>query len=313
MKKNLEMNLIASLDNPIRIFEIQANSSTSRLDVYLSNHLSKYSRTKIKKMIDDGNATIDGKPARSSSAILPGQTIKLIIKDGLPSTSLTPFEMNLDVIFEDENIIIINKPPGLTVHPSPSNASRTLANAIIFNYPEIKFPGTTFRPGIVHRLDKNTSGIIMVSKNEETHTQISNQFKTKQVNKTYVTLVDGHITPQEAIIEANIGRHPTDRKKMCVIEGGKHSVTKYKEITRYPKNSLLEVSPLTGRTHQIRVHLDSIGYGIVGDELYGKSNRNLERQFLHAKKIGFLMPFSNKYVEFECPLAQDLATFLKDL
>ena len=313
MKKNLEMNLIASLDNPIRIFEIQANSSTSRLDVYLSNHLSKYSRTKIKKMIDDGNATIDGKPARSSSAILQGQTIKLIIKDGFPSTSLTPFEMNLDVIFEDENIIIINKPSGLTVHPSPNNASRTLANAIIFNYPEIKFPGTTFRPGIVHRLDKNTSGIIVVSKNEDTHIQISNQFKTKQVNKTYVALVDGHITPQEAIIEANIGRHPTDRKKMCVIEGGKHSVTKYKEITRYPKNSLLEVSPLTGRTHQIRVHLDSIGYGIVGDELYGKSNRNLERQFLHAKKIGFLMPFSNKYVEFECPLAQDLATFLKDL
>jgi len=313
MNKNLEINIMDPSDNPSKTFEIQVTQTNSRLDVFLTKTLSKYSRSKIKKMIDEGNATIDGKPARSSSLIQHGQTVKLTIKTPLSTTSLAPFELSLDVIFEDENIVIINKPAGLTVHPSPNNTTTTLANAIIANYPEIKFPGTKFRPGIVHRLDKNTSGILIVSKNEESHAQISNQFKTKQVNKVYIALVEGHIAPKEAIIEGNIGRHPTNRKKMCVITDGKHSVTKYKEIAKYPKHSLLEIAPLTGRTHQIRVHLNSIGYAIVGDDLYGKSNQNLERQFLHAKKIGFMMPITNNYVEFECPLPQDLSRFLEDL
>ena len=141
------------------------------------------------------------------------------------------------VIFENENIILINKPAGLTVHPTPTNTTKTLANAIVANYPEIKFPGTKFRPGIVHRLDKHTSGILIISKNEESHIELSNQFKTKQINKVYIGLVDGHIRPKEAIIEGNIGRHPTDRKKMCVITDGKHSVTKYREIMKIPSSA----------------------------------------------------------------------------
>ena len=307
------MHVVLPSDNPSKTFEIKVTNSNSRLDIFLSIKLPKYSRTKIKKMIDQGNATIDGKPARSSSLIQDGQTIKFTIKEPLPTTTLHPFELNLDVIFENENIILINKPAGLTVHPTPTNTTKTLANAIVSNYPEIKFPGTKFRPGIVHRLDKDTSGILIISKNEESHIELSNQFKTKQINKVYIGLVDGHIRPKEAIIEGNIGRHPTDRKKMCVITDGKHSVTKYREIMKYPNHSLLEISPLTGRTHQIRVHLNSIGYSIVGDELYGKANENLERQFLHAKKIGFKMPFTKKYVEFECPLAPDLKNLLEIL
>mgnify|MGYP001304929821 CR=1 FL=1 len=307
------MHVVLPSDNPSKTFEIKVTNSNSRLDIFLSIKLPKYSRTKIKKMIDQGNATIDGKPARSSSLIQDGQTIKFTIKEPLPTTTLHPFELNLDVIFENENIILINKPAGLTVHPTPTNTTKTLANAIVANYPEIKFPGTKFRPGIVHRLDKDTSGILIISKNEESHIELSNQFKTKQINKVYIGLVDGHIRPKEAIIEGNIGRHPTDRKKMCVITDGKHSVTKYREIMKYPNHSLLEISPLTGRTHQIRVHLNSIGYSIVGDELYGKANENLERQFLHAKKIGFKMPFTKTYVEFECPLAPDLKNLLEIL
>jgi len=313
MPENLEPNLIDLSDSASKIFEIEATSNTSRLDVFLSSHLCTYSRTRIKKMIDDGHATIDGKLARSSSIILQGQNVTLTINDTYPSPSLVPYEIKLNVIFEDENIIVINKPSGLTVHPSPSNTTKTLANAIIANYPEIKFPGNKFRPGIIHRLDKNTSGILVVSKNQEAHLQISDQFKTKKVDKLYIGLVNGHITPEKAIIEGKIGRHPTNRKKMCVTEDGKYSVTKYKQIRNFPRNSLLELSPLTGRTHQIRVHLNSIGYPIVGDELYGKPNQNLERQFLHAQKIGFLMPFSNKYIEFECPLAEDLSNFLENL
>ena len=307
------MHVIVPPDNRSKIFEIKVTQANSRLDVFLSIKFPKYSRTKIKKMIDGGNATIDGKLARSSSLIQHGQTIKLTVKEPVSTNSLVPFELSLDVVFENENILIINKPPGLTVHPSPNNTTTTLANAIVANYPEIKFPGSMFRPGIVHRLDKNTSGILIISKNEESHIQISNQFKTKEIKKSYIGLVEGHIRPKEAIIEGNIGRHPTDRKKMCVITDGKHSVTKYREITKYTNNSLLEISPLTGRTHQIRVHLNSIGYSVVGDELYGKPNEYLERQFLHAKRIGFIMPFTKKYVEFECPLAPDLEKFLEIL
>jgi len=215
----------------------------------------------------------------------------------------------LKIIYEDQDLLVIDKPAGLTVHPAPGHYTHTLANAILAHVPEIESGGSD-RPGIVHRLDKDTSGLIVVAKNTAAHMKLADQFKNRLVSKTYLALVRGRLSPEQGIIEANIGRNPKDRKQMAIVSHGREARTEY-QVIRYLNNfSLVEVKPKTGRTHQIRVHLAAIGYPIAGDTVYGIKTDFLTRQFLHACKLCFRIPSTGEYREFKSELPQDLAQAL---
>ena len=208
--------------------------------------------------------------------------------------------------------MVIDKPAGLTVHPAPGHYTGTMANAILARIPNLE-TGETNRPGIVHRLDKDTSGLIVVAKNPAAHMKLSEQFRSRAVAKVYLALVKGHLTPEEGIIEASIGRHPRHRKRMAVVSIGRQARTEYKVIKYLGHYSLLEVRPKTGRTHQIRVHLAAVGYPILGDAIYGVKSDYLSRQFLHAYRLGFKLPSSGEYREFQSKLPGDLTQALKDI
>jgi len=209
-------------------------------------------------------------------------------------------------------VIVVDKPAGLTVHPAPGHYTHTLVNAILAHAPEIDC-GETSRPGIVHRLDKDTSGLIIVAKNNTAHMKLAGQFKNRSVKKVYLALVQGHLSPLEGSIEAKIGRDPRDRKRMAVTEKGREACTAYKVIKYLNNYTLLEIKPQTGRTHQIRVHLAAIGFPIVGDAVYGAKSAYLSRQFLHAQKLSFRLPSTGEYREFTSEMPPDLAQALNDI
>ena len=217
------------------------------------------------------------------------------------------------MIFEDADLLVINKPPGMTVHPSPGHRTATLVNAILAHCHDLSGIGGVSRPGIVHRLDRDTSGIIVVAKNDAAHNALARQLKERSVEKTYIALVEGTPRPPEGAIEAPIARDPRNRQRMAVIDGGRDAATAYRVIERFRGMSLLEARPKTGRTHQIRVHLAAIGHPIVGDRVYGKPSTLVDRQFLHASRIAFTHPHSGERLEFEARLAEDLARALERL
>jgi 23S rRNA pseudouridine1911/1915/1917 synthase len=223
------------------------------------------------------------------------------------------------IIYQDADIIVVDKPAGLTVHPAPGHPQGTLVNALLAACPDLREISGTLRPGIVHRLDKDTSGLLVVAKNDRAMRSLQAQLKERQAHKTYLALVHGVPKPREGQIEAPIGRHPKNRKKMAVVEGGRESVTRYRVREEFPDGqgrggyALLEVEPVTGRTHQIRVHLAAIGHPIVGDTVYGRASKLLGRQFLHAHRLGFRMPASGREIEFESPLPGDLRGVLEEL
>jgi 23S rRNA pseudouridine1911/1915/1917 synthase len=236
---------------------------------------------------------------------------------------LAPEAIPLTIIYQDGDIIVLDKPAGLTVHPAPGHPSGTLVNALLAACPDLRGPSTglrtgiagTLRPGIVHRLDKDTSGLMVVAKNDRAQRALQAQLKERVVRKTYLALVGGMPTPREGTIEAPIGRHPKNRKKMAVVADGRESTTRYRvrEEIAGGKYSLLEVEPVTGRTHQIRVHLAAIGHPVVGDATYGRSSEAIGRQFLHAHKLAFAMPLGGRTVEFVSPLPADLREALSRL
>ena len=235
----------------------------------------------------------------------------ITIPPPVPGT-LTPEAIPLKILYEDNDLMVVDKPAGLTVHPAPGHYTHTLVNAILAHVPDLE-AGETNRPGIVHRLDKDTSGLIIVAKNSAAHMKLADQFKSRSVTKVYQALVQGHLTPEEGIIEASIGRDPRDRKRMAVVTGGREARTEYTVIKYIDNYTLLEVRPKTGRTHQIRVHLAAIGFPIVGDATYGVKSDYLSRQFLHAYKLRFKLPSTGEYREFESELPDDLAQALKDI
>ena len=237
------------------------------------------------RLIDDGHVTVDGRPAKASTRLVAGQTVTLDLPPPSPA-ELRPWDVPLTVVFEDDDLIVIDKPAGMTVHPAPGNEDRTLANAVLAHAPDIEGIGGEKRPGIVHRLDKDTSGLIVVAKNERAHARLSEQFKSREVSKVYLALVAGHPSPPEADIDAPIGRHPHDRQRMAVVSTGRPAITRYRVVTSYSRSSLVEARPRTGRTHQIRVHLSSVGHPVVGDTTYGRPAEGLSRQFLHASPVG---------------------------
>jgi 23S rRNA pseudouridine1911/1915/1917 synthase len=224
-----------------------------------------------------------------------------------------PEAISLKVIYEDSDLLVIDKPTGLAVHPAPGQPGHTLVNAILSFLPSLAEVSDSLRPGIVHRLDKDTSGVMLVAKNRLAQLNLSEQFKTHSVVKAYKVLVKGHPTPESGIIEASIGRDPRNRKRMAVVAEGREARTEYRVIKYIGSYSLLEVMPETGRTHQIRVHLAAIGYPVVGDKVYGVRSPHLSRQFMHACRLGFKLPATGEYIEFTSELPPDLEQALKDI
>jgi 23S rRNA pseudouridine1911/1915/1917 synthase len=270
------------------------------------------SRSNAASLIRDGNVLIDGKAAKPSTRLKKGQQVDVSIPVAAAS-GIKPQGIKLDVIHEDDDILVINKPSGLPVHPGPGHPDGTLVNAIIGRCPDIQGVGGNQRPGIVHRLDLNTSGVMVVAKNGAAHAAISNQIADRTVTKIYEALVKGTLARSEAVINAPIGRDPYHRQRMAVVEAGRESMTRYTVIDRLKNFDFLLVTLLTGRTHQIRVHLSSIGHPVAGDELYGGAVSGIPRQFLHSKLLTFTHPSTGKKVEYAAPLPSDLGCFLNSL
>jgi 23S rRNA pseudouridine1911/1915/1917 synthase len=285
-----------------------------RLDKFVSENCPGLSRSQAQKLIDDGYVTVNGLMEKASHKTESGEKIEITIPPPVPS-GLLPETIPVKILYEDDDLLVIDKPAGLTVHPAPGHPIHTLVNAVLSHLSNLPDNEGTSRLGIVHRLDKDTSGVMLVAKNNIALANLSDQFKSRSVKKVYLTLVKGHLKPERGVIEAPIGRDSGDRKKMAVTgeSRGRQARTNYRVIRYVGKNSLLEITPETGRTHQIRVHLAAIGYPVIGDETYGMKSAYVNRQFLHAHRLGFHLPSSGKFVEFESPLPADLEKALKDL
>ena len=288
-----------------------------RLDKYLAEQLENYSRSYIQRIIAEGGVTLDGFPAyKKSELINPGAEVEITIPPAR-ETTLKPEIFPLDILFENDELIVVNKPAGMVVHPSLGHASGTLVQAVLGYAPEIEGVGGIKRPGLVHRLDQNTSGVILLAKNDRTHQFLQDQFRSRSVDKVYLALVDGRPPTPQGRVEVAIGRDPKYRQRMApVVEReGKEAISEYYTVEVYPQHTLLKVIILTGRTHQIRIHLAYLGCPIVGDTTYGrkKPTINIQRQFLHANRISILLPGEKDKRTFEAPLAEDLIEILDSL
>jgi len=292
-----------------RKLELIANRSGVRLDKYVAEECAELSRSYIQRLIGNGHVTVNNCVAKGSLKLNIGDRVVLVIPPPIPSTPL-PEEIPLAVVYEDNDLLVVDKPAGLTVHPAPGHPSHTLVTAVLAHCPNLEINGSV-RPGIVHRLDKNTSGLIIVAKNDAAHRDLSDQIKTRSVIKRYLVLVEGCLSPDRGIIEAPIDRDPSHRKRMAVVSEGREALTQYQVIKNMGNYTLLEVTIKTGRTHQIRVHFSAIGFPVVGDEVYGKMSPILNRQFVHACYLGFRLPSSGEYMELRSDLPVDLKEALE--
>ena len=289
-----------------------AETSGERLDKFLSDRCKDLSRSRLQSLISEGHATLEGAHARPASRLQAGQTVSVTIPEPAPSR-LVAQRIPLDVVYEDGDVLVINKPAGLAVHPGAGRSDQTMANAILALCPELEGVGRPDRPGIVHRLDKDTSGLIVVAKNNVAHADLTRQLKERRFTKLYLALVHGRLSPPEAIIDAPIGRDPKYRKRMAVVSNGREAVTRYKVVAHYGSFTLAEARPSTGRTHQIRVHFASLRHPLAGDGTYGQSHPRLGRHFLHASGLGFCLPGTAEPLEFTSELPPELSAFLDSL
>ncbi|MBE9469881.1 MAG: RluA family pseudouridine synthase [Chloroflexi bacterium] len=298
-------------ESRIRTLELGATVPIIRLDKYAVQALPQFSRSHIQKLIDQGYILVNGQRAKASQRLNANDSITI----ELPPTVSHPVAepIPLTIAYEDGDIVVIDKPAGLTVHPAPGHPNHTLVNAILAHCSELAISSDSTRPGIVHRLDKDTSGLMVVAKNEFARQYLVAQFKSHAVTKGYLVLVRGKLLPDQGRIEAPIGRDPRNRQRMAIVEGGKEASTEYKVRKHLGDCSFLEVSPETGRTHQIRVHLSAIGHPVVGDAVYGAKSPYVKRQFIHAYRLGFCLPKTGKYQEFTCALPRDLKLALQSL
>lgn len=278
-----------------------------RLDKYVSEQLPDLSRTYLQQLITDGALLVDGISRRPSFKVTPGQVITLVLPE-VEETELLAEDIPLEVIYENNDILMINKPAGMVVHPAAGHSHGTLVNAVLFHAPEISIQGST-RPGIIHRLDKDTSGVMVVAKSDRAQTSLAEQWQARAVTKHYVALVAGIVEEDSATIDAPIGRNPANRQQMAAVRSGREAITHFTVKERFADCTLLDVTIETGRTHQIRVHLNFIGYPVVGDQLYGNKvsakvadRLGLARQFLHASSLGFALPGTGEAVEYQAPL-----------
>lgn len=283
---------------------VKSDEQGKRLDTYISSQSEKITRTSAQRLIEQGNILVNGKKQKVAYKIAENDVITVEHEEP-KQIELKAQKIPIEVIYEDADIIVVNKPKGMVVHPANGNPDGTLVNAIMdICKDSLSGIGGEIRPGIVHRLDKDTSGLLIVAKNDMAHVKMSEQIKNHEVKKIYIALVRGVIKENEATIDMPIGRSRTDRKKMAVAKDGKNAVTHIKVLKRYDKYTLLEINIETGRTHQIRVHLSHIGYPIIGDYIYsnGKNEFGVEGQCLHAKSLEFKHPITKKEMKLEAPL-----------
>jgi 23S rRNA pseudouridine1911/1915/1917 synthase len=310
-----------------QLLRVSDEVAGSRLDSFLASVIYNVSRTKLQRAIDDGDVLVNNRVVKPSYRLRRGDEVEVDLPEP-PPVELLPEAIPLNVVYEDDDLVVIDKPAGMVVHPGAGVQSGTLANALLYHFNQLSGSPGTVRPGIVHRLDKETSGLLVVAKNDPAHERLSDAFRLRRVLKLYVALVYGHVKPERGEIDARIGRSPHNRTRMAVLKGkaGRSAHTTYEVEKRYGSLTLLRVQIGTGRTHQIRVHLAHLGHPVVGDGAYGQGRENsiresalrqrikaLGRHFLHAQRLAFEHPRTGKPMEFTSPLPEELERFLGQL
>lgn len=292
--------------------EYTASSGESRLDRFVSDRERSLTRSRIHSLIEQGMVTLNGRVARPSQRVRGGDRVVLTVPPPA-ELELEPQDIPVSVVFQDSELAVVEKPAGLSVHPGPGHSDGTLVNALLALCPDIRGIGGVLRPGIVHRLDKDTSGLMVVAKSEKAHLSLSAQIKERQVRKGYLALTVGIPPHEKGVVDAPIARDPRNRKRMAVVPGGRESRTAYRRVRQWEGHALLELDLETGRTHQIRVHMAYLGFPLYGDPLYGRRSPGVSRQFLHASFLAFKHPASGEYVEFRSRLPEDLQSALESL
>ncbi len=293
-------------------FKITDGDAGKRLDKYLVERLPKeFSRAHIQKLVLEGHIILDGAIGRNSHKLCIGETVDVTIPAPIASF-MEPEDIPLKIVYEDKELLVVDKPAGMVVHPAPGNYSGTLVNALLYHCKDLSGIGGVAKPGVVHRIDKDTSGLLLVAKTDKAHIALAKQFKDKTIRRVYIAIVKGRVELDNGSVDLPIGRNPKDRFKMAVkFEDSKDAVTTYKVLERFKGATMLRLVLGTGRTHQIRVHMLHIGHPIVGDEKYGYKD-SIGRQALHAKTIGFIHPKTGKYMEFSSELPEDMLKLIKD-
>lgn len=298
------------------IFDIVPEMEDERIDKCICNYMNSLSRSYIQKIIKDGNVFVNDLPVKSNYKVKVDDKVRFIIPDNV-EPDIPAQNIPLDIIYEDKDVLIVNKPKNMVVHPAPGHYEGTIVNAVMYHCKDaLSGINGVMRPGIVHRIDKDTTGSLIICKNDEAHNQIAAQLKEHSINRKYRAIVFGRVSQDEGVIDAPIGRHPTDRKKMAINhKNGKHAVTHYRVLERFDKFTYIECKLETGRTHQIRVHMTSIGHPLLGDEVYSsaKSPYKVNGQTLHAMTLGFVHPSTKEYMEFEAPLPEYFEDILRKL
>lgn len=296
----------------IKYFVYQ-NENQERIDKYLANELEEATRTQVQLYIKDSLVLVNDKIVKSNYILKNNDEIKITIPDPVEQNVIAQ-DIPLDIYYEDSDVIVINKPSGMVVHPAVGNYKDTLVNALLYHCKDLSGINGVIRAGIVHRIDKDTSGLLVACKNDLAHKSLSEQFQKKSTTRKYYAIVYGVINHNLGKIDAPVGRDPIYRQQMTVVEGGKNAVTHFKVIERFKKYTLVELTLETGRTHQIRVHMKYIGFPLVGDPLYGpKRVIGTHGQFLHAKTLGFTHPRTGEFMEFESPLPDYFVDFLNEI
>ena len=292
---------------------IASDKENERIDVFISGKLEDMSRNSVQKLIADGRVTVNEKIVKSNYKIKINDEIKIIVPEP-ELLDVAAENIEVEVVYEDDDLAVINKPQGMVVHPAPGHYSGTLVNGLMYHLKNLSSINGVMRPGIVHRLDKNTSGLMLVAKNDKSHNYLAACLKEHSINRIYYALVEGNIKDDYGTVDAPLGRSDKDRKKRTVpLKNSKHAVTNYQVVKRYGKYTLLKLKLETGRTHQIRVHLKHIGHPVVGDDVYGiKTNKfGLDGQLLHSKTVGFVHPTTKEYMEFDSELPYYFEKVLK--
>lgn len=299
------------MEKNLKSFVISENDVGKRLDIFLLEQFPAFTRSHIKNLIEQKLVSVDEKIVSKAGFLLKNGSKVLVEAQQVKEISTSPEDVDFDIVYEDQDIVVVNKPQGIVVHPCSSTRSGTLVNGLLARIKDLSGINGELRPGIVHRLDKDTSGLLVVAKNDFAHVDLAEQIKNKTCHRNYLALLDGNLKDDSGHIETFIKRDPKDRKKMSVQSSGRVAITDYKVLKRFQKTCLVEFSLQTGRTHQIRVHAKHLGHPVVGDKTYGKEVNGLQGQLLHAYKLSFVHPRTKKEMTFETPLPDYFENYLK--